>query len=229
MFQKFAHPRRERFHIRGRDIQGGIAAYLRQRCTVRSNNGRAAGHGFKDRKAEPFIFREIQESTAAAQEGRDSLVGEKARQVDLPGFCAFPHDSAAVPALLPYKQEVRIRMFFHQAAKCTDNAGKSFSWLHGSQADKKRRMGGDAKSTQDGFRLPSVCRMKMIAAAKEGYAYLVPIRTGEEGEEVLPCKLGIGPDDVRFPQMLAHEIKARLVKRVFVPQPQGDDVMQHNA
>lgn len=39
MFQKFAHPRRERFHIRGRDIQGGIAAYLRQRCTVRSNNG----------------------------------------------------------------------------------------------------------------------------------------------------------------------------------------------
>ena len=30
MFQKFAHPRRERFHIRGRDIQGGIAAYLRQ-------------------------------------------------------------------------------------------------------------------------------------------------------------------------------------------------------
>lgn len=73
-------------------------------------------------------------------------------------------------------------------------------------------MGGDAKSTQYGFRLPSVCRMKMIAAAKEGYAYLVPIRTGEEGEEVLPCKLGIGPDDVRFPQMLAHEIKARLVK-----------------
>ena len=71
--------------------------------------------------------------------------------------------------------------------------------------------------------------MKMIAAAKEGYADLVPIRTGEEGEEVLPCKLGIGPDDVRFPQMLAHEIKARPVKRVFVPQPQGDDVMQHNA
>lgn len=136
MFQKFAHPRRERFHIRGGTYRAASPPISGSDVRFAAITGAPQDMASRTGKAEPFIFREIQESTAAAQEGRDSLVGEKARQVDLPGFCAFPHDSAAVPALLPYKQEVRIRMFFHQAAKCTDNAGKSFSWLHGSQADK---------------------------------------------------------------------------------------------